>query len=373
MSGIERSLKTLNFQRTDRVPILGGWILHPKFFQKVTGLKNFWDNPREIAIQAYCKLGTDAIVNLLLPYSPQEFRSFDMHGVYRDMKKYKSLEDTIEYIKNLPPPQTLEKNFNFEKAYQDYVEYVKKNQQDMRDMLWITAGWEVVGYCKFMWYMDFGYENFFAALLLHKGWIKKLFEYSAEEGRLRNIAIAKAIEDENLTPVILLGEDICDNQGPMASPELLDEIYFPNLKKSLQPLKDAGIKIVWHSDGNINPLLDRLINYIEVDGFQGFQEELGVSFAEIAKRKTKSGRKLILFGSMSVSRTLPWGTVEDVKREVEHCIDSATKGGGFFLFQANTVGPEVPVENLLAMYEHAKKYGEGKLNHVEQRKEDKPW
>ncbi len=361
MTGIERSLKTLNFQKTDRVPILGGWILHPEFFQKITGAKNFWDNPKEISLQAYRKLGTDAIAHLLLPYSPQEFRSLDVHGLYRDMEKYRSIEDVINYVKDLLSPEALERSFNFEKAYRDYVQYVKENQQDMKDMLWVTAGWGVVGYCMFMWYIYFGYENFFTALLLHKGWMKKLFEYSGEEGRLRNIAIAKAIEDENLTPVIFLGEDICNNRGPMASPKLLDEIYFPNLKRSLQPLKDAGIKIVWHSDGNINPILDRLINYIEVDGFQGFQEELGVSFADIARRRTKSGEKFILFGSMSVSRTLPWGSVEDVKREVEYCIDSAAKGGGFFLFQANTVGPEVPVENLMAMYEHTQEYGKGKF------------
>ena len=362
MSAIERSLKALNFHKADRVPILGGWILHPQFFEKVTGANNFWDNPRKIAIEGYRKLGTDAIVTLSLPYSPQEFRAFDIHGFLKNMRKYKSPEDVVEYVKNLPSPEALEKNFKFEEAYQSYIQYVKENQQDIGDMLWISAGWEgVAGFCRFMWYETFGYDNFFTALLLDKGWMKKLFEYSGEEGRLRNIAVAKAIEDEKFTPVILLGEDICDNRGPMVSPRLLDEIYFPNLRRSLQPLKDAGIKIVWHSDGNINPILDRLINYIEVDGFQGFQEELGVSFAEIAKKKTKSGKKLILFGSMSVSRTLPWGSVEDVKREVEYCIDSAARGGGFFLFQANTVGPEVPVENLLAMYEHARQYGEGKF------------
>ncbi len=110
MSGIERSSKILSFQRTDRVPILGEWILHPKFFQEVTGANNFWDSPRKIAIEGYRKLGTDAIVALALPYGHQEFRSYDMHGFLGNMKKYKSPEDIIEYIKNLLLPEILGKN-----------------------------------------------------------------------------------------------------------------------------------------------------------------------------------------------------------------------------------------------------------------------
>ncbi len=63
---------------------------------------------------------------------------------------------------------------------------------------------------------------------------------------------------------------------------------------------------------------------------------------------------------MSVSRTLAWGSVEDVKREVEYCIDSDKNGRSFLLFQANVVGPEVPVEDFLTMREHAKEYGRAK-------------
>jgi len=73
--------------------------------------------------------------------------------------------------------------------------------------------------------------------------------------------------------------------------------------------------------------------------------------------KSRSGRKLILWGSISVSSTLPFGSTRDVRREVERCIDAAADGGGFFLTPSSSVGPEVPDENLLTMYRHAIEYG----------------
>jgi len=101
----------------------------------------------------------------------------------------------------------------------------------MGDMLWILG--HIGGICPFMWYNRFGYENYFEAMMLYKDTIKYLFEYFAEEGRLRNQAIAKAILENNLPPFIYMGEDICTNDGPMASPSILDELYFPYLKKLL--------------------------------------------------------------------------------------------------------------------------------------------
>ena len=54
---------------------------------------------------------------------------------------------------------------------------------------------------------------------------------------------------------------------------------------------------------------------------------------------------------MSVTRTLPFGTEENVKRKVERCIDILSPGGGHF------IGPEVPFENQQAMHEHVQEYG----------------
>jgi len=94
-----------------------------------------------------------------------------------------------------------------------------------------------------------------------------------------------------------------------------------------------------------------------VAGFQGFQEETGCTLEAIAKKRTRDGGKLILWGSISVTTTFPSGTVEDVRREVERCFRVAAPGGGFVLASTSSILPETPLDNIIAMFEHGQKFG----------------
>jgi len=96
------------------------------------------------------------------------------------------------------------------------------------------------------------------------------------------------------------------------------------------------------------------------DGFQGFQEKYGVGFASLTKMKAKSGKPLLLIGSVQVSTTLRFGTTETVMKDVERCIDlvmTGRRGGGYILGTDTNIGPDVPPENLFAMCEHGRTYG----------------
>lgn len=355
MTGVERALCALNFQETDRVPLLGGFCPHAEFLAEASGM-DFWANPRKAALEAYKHVGADMIPQLVLPASPEEFRTGDPRPAYDNRKRYKSPEDVVSYVEGLPSPDDTRKNYDFEAAYKQYVTAMKNTQEEVGDSILRLGGY---GQCGFMQYSQFGYENFFIALIQSRDRMKKIFALSGEQGRLYNEVIAKAIPAENLPPFVYGGQDICDNLGPMVSVELLDELYFPNLKYAIEPLVDAGIKIIWHCDGNVNPLIDRLTD-MGIAGFQGFQEETGVSLADLTQKKTTFGHKPILWGSISVTTTLPFGTVEDVKKDVERCIDIAAPGGGFFIAPTSSALMEVPKENLFAMYEHTKVYGKGK-------------
>jgi len=126
-----------------------------------------------------------------------------------------------------------------------------------------------------------------------------------------------------------------------------------DLPWALAPLHAAGVQTIWHSDGDIRPILDHLID-LGVAGFQGFQEEHGVRLVDLMQRRMKSGRRPLIFGNLSVTVTLPHGTVEDVKRAVDRSVELAGPSGLFFC-TSNTIGPEVPLENLRAMYEQERR------------------
>jgi hypothetical protein len=354
MSGRERAERALTFEPVDRTPIWGGWTTGANFLEYVGGV-SYWDDPWKSIVEAHRKLGVDLFPGEVYgPHSKTEFRSSDFRKVYQEARaNFKEPEDVLEYVQKLPDPATLEKEFDFEKFYNEMRRDIEQKQEDLGDdILWLP----VFRTCYFNWHWQFGYEPYFMALVLYPGEMKKLFDHAGEVARLDNQMRVQLFRDLRLPPAMFNGVDLCDNRGPMVGVRLLREIYFPNLRRSLVPLVEAGITVIWHSDGNIVPLLDDLIA-CGVGGFQGFQEETGVELEALPKLKLPTGRKPILWGSMSVSRTLPFGTLEDVKREVERSIDILGPGGGHFLGPSNTIGPEVPFENLLAMHEHARDYG----------------
>jgi len=358
MNGKDRALAALYFEKVDRVPLLGGMVENAKWLEKASGIKlrygfslHRWENPMRAALKAYKNVGADIIRGpILLPKSP-----FKESLARETTLGFKTAEDVLKYIDLLPSISELRADFNFESVYYTFLRNFKESQEECgEDMLWSES--YAGKACRFMWYTLFGYKPFLTACLRYKDEIKKLFNYSAEEAYLINEAIAKAIIENDLPPFLRFGEDICTNRGPMLSPAILDEIYFPYLRRSLEPLRRENVRIIWHSDGNIMPIINRLID-VGVNGFQGFQEETGPRLEIISSLKTKDGKKPIIWGSISVSRTLSVGDIEDVKRDVGRCIKIAAPGGGFILAPSTSIGPEVPIENIFAFFKYGKKYG----------------
>lgn len=346
----------MNFQENDRVPVAGGFICKASFLERVAGMGPFWSNPRAIAVEAYRRLGTDMILQFVLPKRPDECTTsttqtnFSRRGT--SSCQY-TLRDVLDYVSSRPSPSEIRESFDQASVYREFLKVMSAGQREMRGMFWMPF---YASACRFMWYSEFGFRPYLLALMRYPDRMKILFRASAEQARLRNAAVSEAIRDGDLPRFVYFGEDICYNKGPMVPVSLLREIYFPYLKRAVQPLKEAGISIIWHSDGNILPIVPDLLD-CGIDGFQGFQAETDRRLGDLARLKSRSGRKLILLGSISVSRTLPFGSTEDVKREVERCIDAASEGGGFFLSPSSSVGPEVPDENILTMYKHAIEYG----------------
>ena len=90
---------------------------------------------------------------------------------------------------------------------------------------------------------------------------------------------------------------------------------------------DAGVRLIHHCDGDVRPVVDDFIA-IGFSGFQGFQYELGVDPYDLKQRRSRLGEELLFFTGLSVSRTLPFGTPEDVRDEVDYFLDFTDGGRG---------------------------------------------
>jgi hypothetical protein len=249
----------------------------------------------------------------------------------------------------------LRRQFDAQKAYDEYVELMRTVQEEAGDILLIP---HCLGYAPSFPTSDghFSHVAFLMACRLHTDQMCRLFRHWGEQSRLRLEAVARATSEHDLLRLIWIGSDICDARGPVLSPELLERLYFPAVRRAIEPLKDAGMKVVWHADANYRRILPRMIE-LGLDGFQGFYEtEDGVRLEDLAQMRVRSGDPLILFGSISTAWVLPTGTVGDVRREVERCVEAAGNGGGLLLAPSSSIGPEVPAENIRAMYDHARGY-----------------
>ncbi|MEN6546003.1 MAG: uroporphyrinogen decarboxylase family protein [Armatimonadia bacterium] len=364
MTGRDRALAALRFEDTDRVPMLGGFIAHAQALRQLSGLDPYAD-PRAAAIAAAKALDVDLIIQVVGPktadMSTEMGEGRESLFTQRERPPFDSPEQVRDHVAALPSPAEVHAAFDYDACYAEILADWRQCQADGGEDVLILP-YAKARDCGFMFYSSFGYENYYQALALYPEVMEKLFAHSAEDARCRNETFVRVVNDTDLPPFVYIGQDICDNSGPMISPRLLDEIYFPNLAHALEPLNAAGIKKIWHSDGNINPIIDRLLE-CGINGFQGLQEDSylpdhqKVHLEALAHREDRWGEPLILYGSLSVRDVLPHGTVEDVRREVERCIDACRHRSGFFLAPTSTVGPDVPIENIIAMYEWGNEYG----------------
>ena len=351
MTGYERALRTLRFEETDCVATWGGWIVSASFFEYVTG-RSFWEDPWSVAIDAYRKLGVDMVLEVIyLPAGAEEWRTHTSE-VIDGADRFASAEDVLSYVDSLPDPDTVEASFDFEGELRSIQgEYCELQEKLGGDILCLPR----CSTARFTWYMEFGYESYLAAIALYPEAMRKLFHYSAEEARLKNLLRVELVRQKEMPPFFLGGHDICGRGGPMVSPQTLSDLYFPSVRRAFEPLVEIDAEIIWHSDGCIIPVLDQLIA-CGVSGFQGFQEDTGFDIQDIAARPVRSGRKPILLAGLSVDRLLPYGSVQDVEKDVERIVDAVGAGGGLAIGTANTAGPDCPDENLVALYRHVRRY-----------------
>lgn len=141
------------------------------------------------------------------------------------------------------------------------------------------------------------------------------------------------------SPVILIHDDIVWSAGPFCSPRWYRKYVFPNYERYLEPLKRAGKKILFCSDGNFTPFVDDLAAV----GMQGFIFEPLTSLETIAERY---GQTHVIMGNAD-TRFLLYGSKAEIRREVERCMNIGRDCPGFVMAVGNHIPSNTPVESVL--------------------------
>ncbi len=343
-----RLTKTFDLTLSDRPPILGGWLAAPESIQELTGCSpdQYWADTFYWGLEAEKALGSDGIIGIFEPVSRDTYRCVDERVL--DNRAGYTVEAVLAEIDALPEPEEIASAFDADAAYTEYVADFQKQQSICGDLLWCPAEWKIIPHG--LWYHEYGYETSMLTLGLHPEQYRKLIKVSAIEARQRATLLARAVGEGIAPRAVLTGEDLCSQEGPMVSPEFLRREYFPLLEYAIEPLVDAGVRVVWHCDGAYMKLLDDVLA-CGIGGLQGFQRECGMELDWIVDRRTRSGDPLVIFGPMSVTETLPFGTPDEVRQEVERAMTLCHDKASLVFFTSNTMNPDIPLSNIRAYWD----------------------
>ena len=168
-----------------------------------------------------------------------------------------------------------------------------------------------------------------------------------------SVKLAEAAAEAKLCPIYFIGDDVAYKGTTMFSPQFLRETFIECLRRCCEPLKNAGIKVIFHSDGNVMSILDDMID-AGIDGLNPIEPIAGMDIGYLKKRY---GKNLVLVGNVDCSQVLPLGTVDEVIEATKACIRQASPGGGHFIGSSSEIVPATPVENILAFYRTVHEYG----------------
>ncbi len=184
-----------------------------------------------------------------------------------------------------------------------------------------------------------GFDNLMFKLYDDLDFVKKVLDFFAEI----YTKVSEFICSYNV-PVFFFTDNIAYNSGPFFDPALFKKLYLPRLKKVLKPARDKDIPILFDSDGDIEWIIDDLI-------------ELGVKAIhpidpgamDIYKIKEKYGKRVTIMGNVGQDFPLSTGSIEDVIADVKHRLKVLGKGGRYVIKSSHDVGENVRVENFKAM------------------------
>ena len=174
----------------------------------------------------------------------------------------------------------------------------------------------------------------------HPGFVRELLNTIADY----NITQAQQAMKYDIDAVYF-GDDWGQQHGLQMGPKLWREFIYPALERMYRAVRQAGKYVFIHSCGDVDELFDELID-LGVNCFNPFQPEV----MDVCSLLLKYRGRLCFHGGLSTQKTLPYGTMEEVRDETRRLLELG-QAGGYIFAPAHDVQGDVPVENMLAFIE----------------------
>ncbi len=155
--------------------------------------------------------------------------------------------------------------------------------------------------------------------------------------------------------IFMMGDDFGTQKGLFMSPEMWRQFLRPGFKAFIDLAKKHGCKVAHHSCGSIKPIIPDLIE-CGLDILNPIQPD--VDNMDRKELKQLFGDHLCFHGSISIQRTLPFGTPDDVRSEVQERVRTLGPNGGFIFCTAHNIQADTPTENIVALFDAYRTFGQ---------------
>ena len=190
-----------------------------------------------------------------------------------------------------------------------------------------------------------GWEGMFLDMAAHPEWVhflcRKFTDFYREDYTRAAEATGGRID------LYLLISDLGSQHGPLISLGMFRRFVAPYLKEMIGHIHSLGGRVLFHSCGAIGPFIPDLIA-LGVDVLDPIQPVTADMAPE--RLKAKYGDRICFHGGIDMQKLLPFGTPEQVQAEARRYCEVLGGDGGYILGPAHFFQPDVPPENVLAVY-----------------------
>ncbi len=203
------------------------------------------------------------------------------------------------------------------------------------------------------WYMR-GLEKWFEDLLTNQRFCETLIDRILKYWLDFETGFMKAVGD--IVDVVMIGDDLAGQSGPLFSPALFRKIVKPRQKALVQHLKSlTRAKIWYHTCGDcweyIPDLIDNGIDILN-------PVQIGLKNMVPGALKKRFGNELVFWGGgIDAQHVLPFAGPEAVRAEVRKNLEVFRPGGGYVFNNVHNIQKGVPPENIIALFDAAYEFG----------------
>jgi len=198
-------------------------------------------------------------------------------------------------------------------------------------------------------------EEWYISAITRRDYVYKVFERQCEIALVNLEKIYQTVGNR-ITILFVTGTDFGMQTGPFISPEIYRELYQP-FHKCINDWthQHTQWKTFIHSCGSVRALIEDFIKA----GFDILNPvQCSASYMDPEELKKRFGERITFWGGgIDTQHTLPFGTSDEVRREVRQRIRIFGPGGGFVFNAIHNIQARTPIENVIAMFETVQKYG----------------